>query len=258
MTQGYNDIKVALVCISKNEDEYIQEWIDYHVKLGFDKIFIYQNNWRCEFINNEKVVKLILDGENKQRKAYNDFIRSYKKEYDWAAFFDVDEFLVLKKHENIHHFIKDYNEFNSISINWVLFGDNGISKINEEKSVLKRFTKRQIKINEHVKSIVKLSNNFRMNVHSPTIRSCSPEREIILGPFNPKGSDKIAQLNHYFCKTKEEFLKKINRGRADTSQIRYRRTMNDFDKHNFNDIEDLTAYNFMYNDNNNLLNTQRF
>ena len=39
-------MKVALVCIAKNEDLYIDEWIDYHFKLGFDEIFVYQNNWR--------------------------------------------------------------------------------------------------------------------------------------------------------------------------------------------------------------------
>ena len=36
-------MKVALVCIAKEEDNYIQEWIDYNKKLGFDDIIIYQN-----------------------------------------------------------------------------------------------------------------------------------------------------------------------------------------------------------------------
>ena len=40
-------MKIALVCIAKNEDDYIEEWVNYHLKLGFSKIFIYENNWRC-------------------------------------------------------------------------------------------------------------------------------------------------------------------------------------------------------------------
>jgi hypothetical protein len=36
--------KIALVCIAKDEDLYLQDWIDYHLKLGFDDIHIYQNN----------------------------------------------------------------------------------------------------------------------------------------------------------------------------------------------------------------------
>ena len=41
-------MNVALVCVAKNEDNYIQEWIDYNKKLGFDDIIIYQN----DYVNN--------------------------------------------------------------------------------------------------------------------------------------------------------------------------------------------------------------
>lgn len=34
-------MKTALVCIAKNEDNYIDEWIEYHLMLGFDRIFVY-------------------------------------------------------------------------------------------------------------------------------------------------------------------------------------------------------------------------
>ena len=39
-------MKTALVCIAKEEDNYIDEWIKYHLKLGFNDIFVYQNDWR--------------------------------------------------------------------------------------------------------------------------------------------------------------------------------------------------------------------
>ena len=38
-------MKTALVCIAKNEDHYIDEWIEYYLKLGIDHIFIYQNDF---------------------------------------------------------------------------------------------------------------------------------------------------------------------------------------------------------------------
>ena len=94
---------VALVCIAKNEDPYIEEWVNYNLKLGFDKVFIYENNWRCK-LNNDNIVKIPFDGNTKQIDAYNDFIQKYSNRYQWAAFFDVDEFLVLKQDKNI----KDY------------------------------------------------------------------------------------------------------------------------------------------------------
>jgi hypothetical protein len=34
-------MKTALACIAKNEDNYIDEWIKYHTKIGFDFIYVY-------------------------------------------------------------------------------------------------------------------------------------------------------------------------------------------------------------------------
>lgn len=34
-------MKTALVCIAKNEDHYIDEWLKYYLKLGFADIFIF-------------------------------------------------------------------------------------------------------------------------------------------------------------------------------------------------------------------------
>jgi len=54
--------KIALVTMAKDEDYYLQEWIDYHLKLQFDDIFIYQNNWRFKNqIQNDKVKFLEWD-----------------------------------------------------------------------------------------------------------------------------------------------------------------------------------------------------
>jgi hypothetical protein len=244
-------MKVALVCIAKNEDFYIEEWIRYHLRIGFDTVFVYENNWRCSF-SHSNIIKIPFDGETKQVEAYNNFIKKYHDEYQWAAFFDVDEFLVLKKHKNIKEFINDYNYANGIAVNWVLFGNNGIDKINGEYSVLKRFTKRQIDTNLHIKSIVKLNANVKMNVHKPDkISIIDTNGTNVIEPLH-NGPTDVCQLNHYFGKTREEFELKINRGRADIS---LKRKMEEFDPHNYNEIEDLTAYNFYFNDYNNLLNT---
>jgi hypothetical protein len=246
------NMKIALVCIAKNEDNYIQEWIDYHKKLGYDDIFIYQNNWRCQ-IEEPNVIKIEYDGEVRQVPAYNDFIQKNKTNYDWVSFFDVDEFLVLKKHKNIKEFIQDYQDFDGIGVNWILFGDNNLTGVTDEYSVIKRFTKRQLGVNEHIKSTIKLTNDVIMGVHAPNNKMlCNTNKELFSGSFNRNTLDDIAQINHYFCKTREEFIEKINRGRSDTYQ---KRNIDEFDAHNINEIEDVTALKFIHNDNGNLFNT---
>ena len=34
----------CIVAIAKNEELYLEEWVKYHFNLGFDKIFICDNN----------------------------------------------------------------------------------------------------------------------------------------------------------------------------------------------------------------------
>lgn len=241
-------MKVALVCVAKNEELYIQEWIDYNLKLGFDDIIIYQHDWDYE-ISHPQVHTFKITGQNIQTKTYNDFMKKFEGIYDWAAFFDVDEFLVLKKHQDIKSFISDYLNFNNIGINWVLFGDNNIDTFDESNSsVLTRFTKRESRINRHIKTISKVNPKFSFNTpHNTDSMWVSPENQLGVGPWNLNGKNDIAQLNHYFCKTKPEFQMKISRGRADTVKGQGIRTWKDFDDHNFNEVEDNLAKNFLYN-----------
>jgi hypothetical protein len=136
----FPDISVALCAICKYEDKYIEEYIDYYMGLGFDHIYLYDNS--DEFTleplvhNNIHVrkVKLIqYPGENKQISAYNNCIqRALDDGYTWAAFFDVDEFLVLKKHPNIQSFIKEYGSHGGIVVNWVFFGPNNFRLVSRQ------------------------------------------------------------------------------------------------------------------------------
>jgi hypothetical protein len=237
--------KIALVCVAKNEENYIEEWLLYNKKLGFDHIFVYQNDWRTN-IEKDYVTKIELDGKGKQLESYNHFLKNYGLKYDWAAFFDIDEFLVLKKHKNVKDFIADYAKYDGIGINWVLFGNNNQPEPTNDYSLLKRFTMRQKAINSYIKSIVKTKACKKMFVHHPNCEIVNTDFKKFYGAFNDKCLDNVAQINHYFCKTKEEFLEKINRGRADSNKFR---KLEEFDKHNFNEIEDLTAYNFFSEDN---------
>jgi hypothetical protein len=241
-------MKVALVCIAKNEDNYIQEWVDYNLKLGFDHIFIYMNNWRTD-IEHPQVTKIEFDGVSQQRNAYLNFTTHRKHDYDWAAFFDVDEFLVLKKHKVVQDFVQDYNNHVGIGINWYMFGNNGHTEvIDNEYSQIKRFTKRGSVMNEHVKTILNCRINSTMDIHNPyNLRITSPNRVLFQGPFNRNTNDEIAQINHYYCKTRLEFIEKCDRGRADSPMYRNTYEIN-YPPHNQNDVEDLWAYNFMYGD----------
>lgn len=51
----------------------------------------------------------------------------------------------------------------------------------------------------------------------------------------------VAQINHYFCKTRPEFIKKINRGQADQYA---KRKLEEFESHDKNEVDDFLALNY--------------
>jgi hypothetical protein len=251
--------KIALVTLAHKDELYIQEWIDYNLKLGFDDIHIFQNNWRWENASdNDNVYLHEYDGQsyksdepiwvrNIQAKCFTEFGRKYFDKYEWVAFFDIDEFLVLKKTNNIKNFIKDFEPYNCVVINWVMFGDNGITTFEENyTSQLKRFTKRQKTTHLQFKSICKPNENFEHQVHWINGQWVDTHFRVGDGPFNFNASDEIAQLNHYYIRTYPEFLIKRERGGVD--DVNTKKSIETFNENNYNEIEDTYARNFLYGD----------
>jgi hypothetical protein len=250
--------KIALATLAHNDELYIQEWIDYNLKLGFDDIHIFQNNWRLNNCNpNNKVHLHEYDGKsylsaepiwtrNIQAKCFTDFARKYYNEYEWCAFFDVDEFLVLKQHKNVKDFIDNYNDFDCLIINWAMFGDSGLNTFDENNtSQLKRFTKRKKTLHSQFKSICKLGPNVEHQIHWTSGSWVDTNFKHGNGAFNYYPDDTIAQLNHYYLRTYPEFLIKRERGGVD--DVNTKKPIETFDENNHNEIEDTFARDFFYN-----------
>lgn len=252
--------------MAKEEDLYLQEWIDYHLKLGFDDIFIYQNNWRFKNpIPHTKVHFMEWDVDslppegkktwewNRHAMCYTNFGRQHFNEFEWAAFFDVDCFLTLKQTDDVKEFIKEFDHIpqRQIVINFAMFGDNGISTFDKNHtSVLERFTKRWGKPYNHsyysFLPICKLHENFdRHSIHFIDGEDWIDVDFVLGNGFNGSArqvSFNKAQLNHYYTKTLEEWRIKCEKTRAEGDF--FTPDFSGFYSNNFNDVEDLHALNF--------------
>ena len=256
-------LRVALVCIAKNEDDYIDEWIDYHLKLGVDEIFIYQNDWRMARQRDSRVVHLIeFDGSCRQLSAYNDFIDNHLGDFDFAIFIDVDEFVCLVRDRDIKSFLLNYVGYGAVCLNWRLFGDNGLSTVKDgDYSLVNRFTRCGKRLDRHVKTILNLHVAKREKIRfvSPHHLDLAEKsgfavsvdrRFFVRGPICWHFNYDIAWINHYHSKTLEEFrLNKCPKGRSDCPResidqdIRYET----FVAHNQNDVENTVAREFYRN-----------
>ena len=160
----------AICAIQKDTLPYIDEWVDYNLALGFEKIYIYDNsdefelkNWETKR-NSTQVAVVHMPGENKQMKAYAQCGAAIKKNqsHEWMAFIDLDEFIVLKKHTHILDLLNDVDiEAGGLALNWQMFGFNNQMKYTPVP-VTKRFQIREVETNIHVKTIVRTSKFLRV------------------------------------------------------------------------------------------------
>ncbi len=233
--------KVCLCAIGKKENLYAKEFVDYYKSIGYNHIFIYDNNdkgdERFEDVLNEEVSKnfvTIIDYRsyrgiiNKpQFDAYYDCYEKNSKEYDWLSFYDFDEFLYLKHNSNIQDFLDDskFSQCINVKINWIIYSDNDLIYY-ENIPVQERFTtvSPYDADNKHIKSTVRghLEENYWKNMCQPhcsnnSIVSCDPTGKIIdpNSPYNSPPNYEFAYIKHFSTKTVEEYLGKIKRGRSD-------------------------------------------
>jgi hypothetical protein len=243
-------MKTVLVCIAKDEENYVEEWLDYNHKLGFDEIIMYENDWKCP-VERPFLNKIKFPGLHQQMNAYNHFLKHFRDDYDWIAFLDIDEFLVLKKHNNLKEFLTEHDNEFGVSVNWYFFGSNGqVDRQEENKnSLLKQFTKRGKDVDQLIKTILKSSSGGWMQLpHNPNTPLMDTNGKVFQGPWNPQGPTDVAQINHYHHKSFEDWLIRCKRGQSDHCPTKEPKQWED-EKTLFNDVDDFTARDFMYKNN---------
>lgn len=254
--------KYVLFGVGKMEGKYIREWVDYHLKLGITHIYVYDNEdmptYKDILKGYNNVTVLHLPGANNkyglQTVVISHFQNNYIKYYDYCIHLDLDEFLCLKKHNNIQDFIKEYFTINTnaIAINWVFFGSNNLIK-RDNRGVLERFTKCQDGCDQHIKLIVKVKDFIYYNgphrikgIENTFTKDTNGN--IIESTFNPNGPIDICQINHYKVKSQEEFKIIVNRPRPDLPighKDRFRNNfLKQFQAYDLNHIDDFHAYYF--------------
>lgn len=252
----------VIVCIAKLESDYIEEFIKYHLSLGFKRIYLYDNEdvptYEKKMEKYKEYLKVTFFPGNSFHKgvqyvALEHFKDHYlfNSEITHVLHIDIDEFVALKKHENICDFINEYivGDTQGIGINWRFFGSSGITEKTDEP-VTMRFTMCQKNGNEHIKTLFKKDNFLHyytchnIALSSGVIRGTNGD--IPNGPFSHNISFDVIQLNHYKCKTLEEFRIIRTRNRADVSQRNQEveDVEHSFKYFDFNEVEDLTARDF--------------
>jgi hypothetical protein len=215
---------VVIVCIVKDEAEYLEEWLAYHVALGVDHFVIYDNGSTDgsaelleRYINHGLVTRIDWPLGGGQLAAYNHALRMFGATTRWLAYYDVDEFLVPLADDDIPSFLARFDDAAVVRVPRLEFGYSGhrsrpagltIDEYTQVANVLAL----DLDLPPRVKSIVQPAAVSAVDIHlafpadvpaagAPT---ATAEAEV-------RG---LAQLNHYYTRSFEEFEEKRFRGSA--------------------------------------------
>jgi len=220
-------MKNIICTLARNEDVYINDWIKYHLGIGFSHIIIYDNG----FVD-DKPLSLSIDGSLMENVTiidaryvqeivvpnefiYKDFLQN-PIDYDWCAFIDIDEYIVLDGYKNINEFVSEIpSVYNAVALNWKVFGDDGVVIGNEQKPVAERILRPVEVYNRVYKTILKKrSGVFPMSPHlfgGEGIEYCDCNfSEISVGTSEIESDcqrPRRCYIKHYMTKTLSEFLK---------------------------------------------------
>ena len=239
----YDTDQIALMAIGRHENQYAPEWVEHHLGLGFDKIFIFDDNREGEerledvlgkYVKKGKVVIEKVSGANPMLPTFRNCYNKHKDEFAWIMDMDFDEFLVLPNGENIHTFMKRFPDADCVKINWMTFGDNGLIT-NDGRPVQERFTEplrgedgrtESWGENIHVKSLVRggkmgLAYYDSHCPHNAGRYVCANGDPSEQSPFNRQVDHSVAYIKHYTTKTLEEWMtNKVQRGQCDSDANR--------------------------------------
>jgi tetratricopeptide (TPR) repeat protein len=218
---------LSLCLICKDENDYLPEWLDYHILMGVDRFYIYDNESRVslreslkEYIERGWVVVVDISGKAMQLYAYDHCLQTFGHLTFWLGFIDTDEFLVPKTTLDLKELLKGYEAYAGLAVSSLFFGSND-HQTRPSIGQIAAYTRRThgtLKENELIKSIVQPGLTLMPNSpHDFTFKKnawCVNEGLLRVDGQNFPNHTELIQLNHYFCRSKSEIDLKLRRGRG--------------------------------------------
>ena len=229
----------ASICaLAKMENAYINHWIAYHLGIGYDRIYIYDNNdtdypLLSEAIEPQLRDRVVIEDWRDRHytstpnvQVYNDFLQKHADKTDWCTFIDIDEFVHLESN-NIKTFLQGMPDVADIVVlNWHIYGDDGIIEGDESVPVYERITKEvqgKSNLNTQYKSTVRCGSVKALAITPHSFKTYDESAGVFSLPALYDGSYNAVTANayklqqtrldypnyicHYMTKTLSEFLK---------------------------------------------------
>lgn len=240
------------------EGYYLEDWIKYHLALGFDGIFLCDNNSGDEDLEYVKHIKAqfpkvqIINKRNKKYKQEKWYGEIYNKigAGDWCLFLDIDEYLAFGENMSLYHYMSlvSRTPCQQIKLNWMIHGNNK-EVLMRPGSVRERFPKPALSINGTVTGVpdngyIKTYLVGGMHLRFPSMHyaiagglyGCTSDFVKITNHalwVKPTASVyKYVYIRHYKTRSEQEFCRKILKWKGNPKSADNRYKWVGYDKDN--------------------------
>ena len=235
---------MALCLIVKDEPSAsLREWVEYHLLAGAEQLLVYDHQSRRPVAEvlaahaGRGLVEVVpIQGDFPQLGAYAHCLETFGPKFRWIGFLDVDEFLVPKAEDDFRLILERFERHAGLAVNWTMFGSSGHEE-RPEGLVVENYTlalPEDLPVNHHVKCFVDPSRTVKpLSPHHFRYSGaglCVNERQMpVHGPRCPRSAD-LAQVNHYYFRSRRDFEEKMERGFAHDVPGRAGYVMEEFER----------------------------
>ncbi|MEC7838989.1 MAG: glycosyltransferase family 92 protein [Chlamydiota bacterium] len=215
---------LAICALFQNEANYMKEWIEFHKLAGVQHFYLYNDQSEDDYMTVLKpyidsgVVDLFECAKKKdnsldefsdmQSNTYMDCIKKFKNQVKWIAFIDLDEFLFPTQQKDLKVFLKSYDKYPAVAVNWQMFGTSGVEQIPEGKLMIETLVNQAVEgfeKNHWVKLIVQPKQVKKChNAHLFYFRKKQRPVNSAYSPVKSFVSDTVfvndIRINHYYTR----------------------------------------------------------
>jgi Glycosyltransferase family 92 len=220
--------QISAACIINNEARFLKEWLDFHMLVGIEHFFLFNNRSTDNYLDvlapyiKKGTVDIINwdTGETSgdawihlETEALSSALRLARGRSKWLALIDTDEYLFPMKGESLNETLAEFEPYGSVSVRYTVFGTNSVQLIPADKLLIESLTKSCVDTSQHNKL-------FKSIVRPEFVDSCinSHYCELMPGfinvtedfkPLNPETiatvQNKKLSLNHYWSRDLDYF-----------------------------------------------------
>jgi hypothetical protein len=227
------DYKLAVCLIAKNENPYLQEWVEHHRNIGISHFYIYDNKSSYPIkeppgANDITVIDWPDELYGSQSRAYMDCCKRVDAgNYDYIAFIDADEFICIAKDltciQDVLRFLtsRDKNVFDGLGMSWRFYGQP--KPYFETRQPVSNYI--YYHENVHIKSFVNPKKVISWpDPHKAILESGTYVNEMghkLYGPLATHSS-KYIWIKHIWTRSLTEFEDKLKRGDANLRKVTHK------------------------------------